>query len=146
MGTLTYDSATTTLYAGTGEPNASGDSEAGFGIYMSTDGGSTWTHLAANTSVPSGKVNCDAVFGTRPGTFGKRTAPAYTGPAFNGRSISSIVVDGSTLYVGSTRGIRGESSVTGGTVTLAPGLPPYGLWSPRTAARTSLSWRPRPSV
>src|SRR5947208_3146160 len=128
IGTLTYDSATTTLYAGTGEPNASGDSEAGFGIYMSTDGGSTWTHLAANTSVPSGKVNCDAVFGTRPGTFGKRTAPAYTGPAFNGRSISSIVVDGSTLYVGSTRGIRGESSVTGGTVTLAPGLPPYGLW------------------
>jgi hypothetical protein len=33
-----------------------------------------------------------------------------------------------TLYVGSTRGIRGESSVTGGVATLAPGLPPYGLW------------------
>ena len=55
-------------------------------------------------------------------------APEYTGPAFNGRSISSIVVDGSTLYVGSTRGVRGVSSVTGGTVSLAPGLPPYGLW------------------
>src|SRR5205807_6666221 len=30
IGTLTYDAAHTTLYAGTGEPNSSGDSEAGF--------------------------------------------------------------------------------------------------------------------
>src|SRR5204863_3057311 len=32
-----------TLYAGTGEPNASGDSEAGVGIYKTTNGGQTWT-------------------------------------------------------------------------------------------------------
>ena len=32
-----------TLYAGTGEPNASADSEAGVGIYKTTDGGLTWT-------------------------------------------------------------------------------------------------------
>ncbi len=32
-----------TVYAGTGEPNASGDSEAGVGIYKTTDGGNTWT-------------------------------------------------------------------------------------------------------
>jgi hypothetical protein len=31
-----------TLYAGTGEPNASADSEAGVGIYKTTDGGQTW--------------------------------------------------------------------------------------------------------
>jgi hypothetical protein len=36
------DPSGNTLYAGTGEPNASGDSEAGVGIYKSTDGGSTW--------------------------------------------------------------------------------------------------------
>src|SRR5437016_3230694 len=84
IGTLTYDAAHTTLYAGTGEPNSSGDSEAGFGIYKSTDGGNTWTHLAANTSVPAGSgVDCDAVFGTPPGTFGVQSAPAYSGPAFN---------------------------------------------------------------
>ncbi len=47
-----------TLYAGTGEPNASADSEAGFGIYKSTDGGDTWTHLAANTSVRAEDVDC----------------------------------------------------------------------------------------
>jgi hypothetical protein len=115
IGTLTYDAASNTLYAGTGEPNASGDSEAGLGIWKSTDGGDTWTHLAANTTVPVMTTSCGH-------------APAYTGPAFDGRSISSILVDGRTLYVGSTRGVRGVSSVTGGTVSLAPGLPPYGLW------------------
>jgi hypothetical protein len=132
IGTLTYDAAHTTLYAGTGEPNSSGDSEAGFGVYKSTDGGNTWTQLAANASVPTGSgVDCDAVFGVPPGTFGVQHAPAYSGPAFNGRSISSIVVDpgnSNTLYVSSDRGVRGISSVTGGTASLAPGLPPYGLW------------------
>jgi hypothetical protein len=126
IGTLTYDSATNTLYAGTGEPNASADSEAGFGIYKSTNGGDTWTHLAANTSVPEGTgVDCTAVVGFG----GFQTAPAYSGPAFDGRAISSIVVNGSTMYVGSTRAVRGISSVlSGGVVTLAPGLPPYGFW------------------
>src|SRR5947199_2828829 len=128
IGTLTYDAAHTTLYAGTGEPNSSGDSEAGFGVYKSTDGGNTWTHLAANTSVPAGAgVDCTCAVGHG----GVRIAPAYSGPAFDGRSISSVVVDpGNTniLYVSSDRGVRGISSVTGGTASLAPGLPPYGIW------------------
>src|SRR5438034_474604 len=115
IGTLTYDSATSTLYAGTGEPNASGDSEAGFGIYKSIDNGNTWTHLDANTKVRAMPTSCGV-------------APKYTGPAFDGRAISSIVVSGNTMYVGSTRAVRGVSSVTGGVVTLAPGLPPFGLW------------------
>src|SRR6266496_3213124 len=136
IGTLTYDPAHNTLYAGTGEPNSSGDSEAGFGIYKSTDGGDTWTHLAANTSVPTGtSVDCTCAIGFG----GVRTAPAYSGPAFDGRSISSIVVDpanASILYVSSDRGVRGISSVTGGTVSLAPGLPPYGLWKSTDAGAT----------
>lgn len=37
------DSSGNTLYAGTGEPNASADSEAGVGIYKTTDGGQTWS-------------------------------------------------------------------------------------------------------
>jgi hypothetical protein len=128
IGTLTYDAAHATLYAGTGEPNASGDSEAGFGIYKSTDGGNTWTHLASNTSVPQGAgVDCTCAIGFG----GFQQAPAYTGPAFDGRSISSIVIDpgnASIMYVSSARGVRGISSVSGGAVSLAPGLPPYGLW------------------
>ena len=126
IGTLTYDAARGTLYAGTGEPNASSDSEAGFGIYKSTDRGATWTKLAGNTSVPAGSgVDCGAPFGVQ-------IAPAYTGPAFDGRAIGAVVVDpndANVLYVGSTRAVRGISSVSsGGAVSLAPGLPPFGLW------------------
>ena len=36
------DASGNTIYVGTGEPNASGDSEAGVGIYKSIDGGQTW--------------------------------------------------------------------------------------------------------
>ena len=82
IGTLVYDAKSNTLYAGTGEPNASGDSEAGVGIYASHDDGNRWTLL--------------------PGS------PA----AMNARSISSIVVDPlhpGTLYVGTARGVRGVS-------------------------------------
>src|SRR5205823_2937183 len=82
IGTLTYDATTNTLYAGTGEPNASADSEAGFGIYKSTDNGTTWTKLTSNTTVPAMATACG-------------TAPAYTGPAFDDRAISSIIVRGS---------------------------------------------------
>jgi hypothetical protein len=129
IGTLTYDAANNTLYAGTGEPNASADSEAGFGIYKSTDGGDSWAHLAGNTSVPAGSgVDCTCAVGHG----GMRIAPAYSGPAFDGRAISSIIIDpanANTMYVGSVRAARGISSVSsGGVVTLAPGLPPYGFW------------------
>jgi hypothetical protein len=101
VGALTYDAASHTLYAGTGEPNASGDSEAGVGIYASQDGGNHWSLLSGS--------------------------PAAT----NARSISSIVVDPNhpgTLYVGTTRGVRGVSAVTGGAVSLAPDAAPWGLW------------------
>ena len=132
IGTLVIDPTDPTgktIYAGTGEPNASADSEAGFGIYKTTNGGDTWTHLAAHTDVPAGAgVDCTAAVGIG----GVQNAPAYSGPAFDGRSISSIVVDpynSSVLYVSSARGVRGISSVSsGGAVSLGPGLPPYGLW------------------
>src|SRR5947208_12341360 len=80
IGTLALDPSDptgNTLYAGTGEANASADSEAGFGIYKTTDGGNTWAHLDAHTDVSAGTgVNCDAIFGT--GRL--RTAPAYSWP------------------------------------------------------------------
>src|SRR5581483_1572952 len=137
IGTLTFDAPTQTLYAGTGEPNASADSEAGFGIYKSTDGGDTWTHLAAHTDVPTGAgVDCTCAVGTG----GFLTAAAYSGPAFDGRAVSSIVLDPNdpnTMYVGSVRAVRGVSSVSsGGAVTIAPGLPPFGFWKSTDAGAT----------
>ena len=102
-----------TIYAGTGEPNASGDSEAGVGIYRSRDGGESWQLL--------------------PGS------PAAT----NARSISSIVVDPTNskiLYVGTTRGVRGVGS-TGGAITNAPGAPAFGLYKSTDGGLTfALVW------
>ena len=106
-----------TLYVGTGEPNGSGDSNAGLGIYKSTDGGDSWTHLAANTSVAAA-MGCGATPVIGP----------YSGPAFDGRSISSIVVDGNTLYVGSARGVLGDGVPSGGEFSQNPNFPPVGLW------------------
>lgn len=109
IGALTFDAASHTLYAGTGEPNASGDSEAGVGIYKSTDGGNSWTFLPGSAAT------------------------------MNARSISSITVDPKhpgTLYVGTTRGVRGVSAVTGGAVTLAPDAAPWGLYKTTDGGNT----------
>ena len=120
IGVITLDPSDptgNTLYVGTGEPNGSGDSNAGLGIYKSTDGGDSWTHLAANTSVAAA-MGCGATPVIGP----------YSGPAFDGRSISSIVVDGNTLYVGSARGVLGDGVPSGGEFSQNPNFPPVGLW------------------
>ena len=97
VGAITIDptdSSGNTIYAGTGEPNASADSGAGQGIYKSTDGGNSWSYVSGSTF------------------------------AIN-RSIGSVVIDptnSNTIYVGTTRGVRGFSGVIGG----ATGNPPPG--------------------
>ena len=130
IGELTY--ANGALYAGTGEANASGDSEAGVGIYKSTDGGNSWTHLASLVTAL-----------TTPGNG------TYTGDAFAGRSISSIVAaPNGDLYVSSTRGVRGVSSVTGGATTNPPTpRPPFGLFKSTDGGATfSFIWDGNSSI
>ncbi len=75
-----------TVYAGTGEPNASGDSEAGLGIYKTTDGGTTWTLVPGSNLFQDRAVSSMALDGS-----GK-------------------------LLVGLASAIRGVSSVTGGSI------------------------------
>jgi hypothetical protein len=94
------DSDGDTIWVGTGEANASADSGAGVGLYKSTDGGGHW-------SGPIGAAQ------------------------FSGRSVGSIVVkpgDSNTLYVGTTRGVRGVTSTSGGAVSLIPGAAKWGLY------------------
>src|SRR6266516_298103 len=45
------NSSGATLYVGTGEPNGSSDSEAGVGLYKSTDFGNTWTLVPGSVAV-----------------------------------------------------------------------------------------------
>jgi len=147
IGTLIYDNGV--LYAGTGESHASGDSEAGLGIWKSTDGGDTWTKLASlvtNLTTTSCGLSDAAGACVVPVPNG-----TYTGDAFAGRSISSIVVDptdANVLYVSSTRGVRGVSSVTGGATTNpTPPRPPFGLFKSTDGGATfSFIWDGNASV
>jgi len=132
IGTLTYTGGV--LYAGTGEANASGDSAAGVGIYKSIDGGNTWSLLPSTI----GPITTFSPGTGTNGTYGP-------GNAFLGRSISSIVVDPTNaahLYVSSSRGVRGVSSVTGGGTSNPPTpRPPFGLFESTDGGATfSFIW------
>jgi hypothetical protein len=89
-----------TLYVGTGEPNTSNDSEAGLGLYRSTNGGATW-------SVVPGSV-----------------------PVSKNRSIASIAVDPTNanhIFIATAPARHGASSVWGGR-QFPPEAPKPGLY------------------
>jgi hypothetical protein len=89
-----------TLYVGTGEANASGDSAAGVGMYKSTDGGDTWV-----------------------GPIG---ASVFNGRAIG--SIAVKPGSPNVIYAATTRAQLGISSVSGGASSLIPGAATWGLY------------------
>jgi hypothetical protein len=98
IGSLTL--AKGVLYVGTGEPNGSSDSEAGVGLFKSTNGGRTFTEV--------------------------KGFHAYA----QDRSVSSIAVDPTNpqhLLVGTALARHGSSSVNGGRMT-PPGAHSLGLF------------------
>src|SRR6266545_865446 len=102
IGSLTYDAAHNTLYAGTGEDAAAGDAEAGVGVYKSTDGGNTWAPLGGNAN------------------FNLRSIRTI--------AIDPHDSSGNTIYVADGRGVHGISSTTAGAVSMIPGGPGIGVW------------------
>ena len=89
-----------TIYAGTGEGNGSSDSEAGLGLYKSTNAGESWSLVPGSESVAKD------------------------------RAISAIVVDpanSSHILIGTTVARHGLSSKSGGRFT-PPGAPLIGLY------------------
>jgi len=103
IGSLYFDptdSKGRTIYAGTGEPNGSGDSEAGLGLYKSTNLGRTWSLVAGSRAVAKD------------------------------RSIAAIAVDPADskhIWIGTAVARHGSSSVNGGRFT-PPGAAPVGLY------------------
>jgi hypothetical protein len=94
------DASGNTLYAGSGEPNGSGDSEAGLGLFKSTDGGQSWSLVAGSQPV-----------------------------AIN-RSIGAIVVKPGapgTIYIGTDVARHGSSAANGGRRT-PPNAPALGVY------------------
>src|SRR6516165_7651241 len=107
IGSLAFDPndpRVKTIYAGTGEPNGSSDSEAGVGLYKSTDGGKNWTLVAGSTA------------GTAPCADGS----GNTCPVATGRSIGAIAIDPADpnhIFIGTDVARHGSSSVNGGRFT-----------------------------
>lgn len=89
-----------TIYAGTGEPNGSSDSEAGIGLYRSTDGGEHWSLVPGSVAVA------------------------------RDRGIGAIAVDPASsqhIFIGTDVARHGSSSNNGGRFT-PPGAPPIGVY------------------
>src|SRR5436190_5050896 len=113
IGSIVFDPNDTTgntLYVGTGEPNGSGDSDAGVGLYKSVDGGQNWSLVGGSTAVATG------------------------------RSIGAIAIDpanASHIFIGTDVARHGSSSVNGGRFT-PPGAPACGLYE-STDGGTSFS-------
>ncbi len=103
IGSLLYDPTDpsgSTVYAGSGEPNGSSDSEAGVGLYRSTDGGEHWSAVTGSFAVA------------------------------HDRAIAAIAVDpvnSKHLWIGTAVARHGMSSTYGGRFT-PPGAPVIGLY------------------
>ncbi len=91
-----------TIYAGTGEPNGSSDSEAGLGLYKSTDAGRHWSLVAGSWDVAKD------------------------------RAIGAIAIDPNNpqhIWIGTDVARHGLSSRSGGRYTPPDGRdPPLGLY------------------
>jgi hypothetical protein len=95
------DPTANTIYAGTGEPNGSGDSVHGVGIYKSTNGGNTWTGPLGSAEFAGRAVGSIAIHPENP----------------------------NIIYAASGRGFHGVSSVSGGQISIVvPGAAMWGLY------------------
>jgi hypothetical protein len=95
------------IYVGTGEQNLSGDSEAGVGLYKSSDGGKTWQLLPASV------------------------------PFAEGLSIASIAIDprdSRHIYFGTITGLHG--SAASASASVPPGTPALGAFESRDGGIT----------
>jgi hypothetical protein len=102
------DSSGRTIYVGTGEPSGSGDSEAGLGLYKSTDRGEHWRLV--------------------PGSFA----------VAKDRGIGEVVVDPRNprhIWIGTTVARHSLSGVSGGRFT-PPGAPTIGLYESTDGGNT----------
>jgi hypothetical protein len=97
-----------TLYAGTGEESGSSDSEAGVGLYKSTDGGKNWSLVPGSLAVA------------------------------NNNSVGAVAVDPRNpnhLFIGTDSARHGASSVNGGRFT-PPNHEPFGLYESTNGGAT----------
>jgi photosystem II stability/assembly factor-like uncharacterized protein len=119
IGSLVLDPANpTTIYAGTGEENFSGDSYYGAGILKSTDGGTTWTQYC---SVFCGPVGGDGYYGG-----GARIGGIAIDPANNQTLLAAVALLNADGIYRSTDGGQTWTQVLSGNPGTAVIFDPTG--------------------
>lgn len=121
------DRTARTIYVGTGETNSPQNSNAGTGLYRSTDGGDTWTRV--RTEIVDPVVSASSIDFTIT------------------RGISTVVVEPGrpqTLYVATTTAMLGMTAVRGGqSQTTGYPQPRPGLYKTDNGGATwTLLWVP----
>ena len=89
------------LYAGTGEPDGSNDSEAGTGLFASSNGGNTWSLVPGSAALAQDRA----------------LSGLYVAPGSNGKHI----------IIGTAAARHGASAVWGGRA-FPPGAPALGIY------------------
>jgi hypothetical protein len=87
-----------TIYVGTGEANASGDSEAGLGLYKTTDDGAHWSLVPGSFSAANNRSI--AWIAIEPGNANHIVVGTRTGTHGEGSNATSAGVPGATPAVG----------------------------------------------
>jgi len=96
------------IWAGTGEPSGSSDSEAGVGLYKSTNGGNTWSLIPSSVAIS------------------------------RNRAIGTIAIDPTNsnhILIGTDVARHGSSSVNGGRFT-PPNSPKLGVYESKNGGST----------
>src|SRR4029077_952843 len=118
MGSLLVDpsdSSGNTINAGTGEPNASADSEAGVGIYKSTDGGRSWTLVPGSDIFFQRSIGQMAL-----DNAGNLLVPIASGVRGVNSTDGGALSGGSTTHPLVTRGLYRQSGSTFTRIFTAP--------------------------
>ena len=109
------DSSGNTIYAGTGEPNASVDSEAGVGIYKSTDGGQSWSLVPGSDMFFQRSIGQMAF-----DNAGNLLVPIASGVRGVNSTDGGALSSGSTTHPLVTRGLYRQSGSTFTRIFTAP--------------------------
>jgi hypothetical protein len=93
IGSITVDPTDpsgNTIYVGTGEANSSGDSEAGLGLFRSTDGGDSWSLVSGSTAAAANRsIGGVAIDPTNPSHILIATRSGVHGVASNGGAVTA---------------------------------------------------------
>ncbi len=108
------------IYAGTGEANNSGDSNHGYGVLVSTDGGNTWTLETAGGAFTGVGIGQIAVDPTNDNTAFAAVGGYTENGTYNNQNGIWKTSDGGNTWTNTTSGISNAGGETWSSVIVDP--------------------------